>query len=311
VGEYCEVRFDGPPAPDLTDADPLSVRRYRACALPVPTLLSRYLMEFYNTVFAPGHGYVQLNDGLLRVAQSELQFHTRLGDSFMGQQAVRWRQRSVKMQFTGISEKAMDLGITFPIDYVRDWNKEFGGTKGGARYSSVSVRARSKEDISDVIRLIREAGFDIQSRIAEQVSSMVEVLGIILLIISLIVITIAGFNITHTFLMLVLERRREIGLFRAIGATRANIRNVFLLEAGFIGLLAGVLGLLLAFVSSLVFDTMLITLVPAFPYKPTTFFDFQPWIIATAIGFAVVFTVVGAFVPSLRAARLDPVRALQ
>jgi putative ABC transport system permease protein len=310
-GEYCEVRFDGPPAPDLTDADPLSVRRYRACALPVPTLLSRYLMEFYNTVFAPGHGYVQLNDGLLRVAEKELQFQTRLGDSFMGQQAVRWRQRSVKMQFTGISEKAMDLGITFPIDYVRDWNQEFGGTKGGARYSSVSVRARSKEDISDVIRLIREAGFDIQSRIAEQVSSMVEVIGIILLLIALIVITIAGFNITHTFLMLVLERRREIGLFRAIGATRANIRNVFLLEAGFIGLLAGVLGLLLAFVASLVFDTMLITLVPAFPYKPVSFFDFQPWIIATAIGFAVIFTVVGAFVPALRAARLDPVRALQ
>jgi putative ABC transport system permease protein len=173
------------------------------------------------------------------------------------------------------------------------------------------VRAESKEDISDVIREIRAAGFDIKSRIAEQVSSMVAVLGIILLIIALIVITIAGFNIAHTFLMLVLERRREIGLFRAIGATRANIRNVFLVEAAFIGLLAGVLGLLLAVVGSLVFDTMLVTLVPAFPYKPATFFDFQPWIVATAIGFAVVFTVLGAFIPSLRAARLDPVRALQ
>jgi putative ABC transport system permease protein len=311
IGEYCEVRFDGPPAPELVDADPLSVRRYRVCALPVPTLLSRYLLEFYNTVFAPGHGYVQLNEGLLRVAEKELQFTTRLGDSFMGQQAVRWRQRGVRMQITGISDKAMDLGVTFPIAYVRDWNAEYGGTKGGARYSSVSVRAQSKEDVSDVIRLVRQAGFDIKSRIAEQVSSMVEVLGIILVIISLIVISIAGFNIMHTFLMLVLERKREIGLFRAIGATRANIRNVFLLEAAFVGLLAGVLGLLLAYVSSLVFDTMLITLVPQFPYKPATFFDFQPWIIATAIGFAVVFTVVGAFVPSLRAARLDPVRALQ
>jgi putative ABC transport system permease protein len=309
--ENCEVRFDGPPAPELIDADPLSVRRYRACALPVPTLLSRYLLEFYNTVFAPGHGYVQLNEGLLRVAEKELQFTTRLGDSFMGQQAVRWRQRSVRMQFVGVSDKSMDLGVTFPIDYVRAWNKEYGGTKGAARYSSVSVRARSKEDVSDVIRLVRQAGFDIKSRMAEQVSSMVAVIGIILLLIALIVITIAGFNIMHTFLMLVLERRREIGLFRAIGATRANIRNVFLLEAAFIGTLAGVLGLLLAYVSSLVFDTMLITLVPQFPYKPTTFFDFQPWIVGVAIGFAIVFTVVGAFVPALRAARLDPVRALQ
>jgi cell division protein FtsX len=310
-GEYCEIRYGGPPVGQLADADPLSVPRFRACALPVPALLSRYLLEFYNTIFAPGHGYVQLNEGLLRAAEKELQFTTRLGDSFMGQEAPGWRQRNLRMQFVGVSEKSMDLGVTFPIQYVRDWNREYAGAKDGARYSSVSVRAASKEDISDVIRQVRAAGFDIKSRIAEQVSSMVEVIGIILLLIALIVITIAGFNITHTFLMLVLERRREIGLFRAVGATRANIRNIFLLEAAFIGLLAGVLGLLLAYVSSLVFDTMLVTLVPQFPYKPDTFFDFQPWIVATALGFAVLFTVVGAFVPALRAARLDPVRARQ
>jgi len=310
-GEYCEIRYGGPPAGQLAGADPLSVPRFRACALPVPVLLSRYLLEFYNTIFAPGHGYVQLNEGLLRAAENELQFTTRLGDSFMGREAPGWRQRNVRMQFVGVSEKSMDLGVTFPIQYVRDWNREYAGAQSGARYSSVSVRAASKEDISDVIRQVRAAGFDIKSRIAEQVSSMVEVIGIILLLIALIVITIAGFNITHTFLMLVLERRREIGLFRAIGATRANIRNIFLLEAAFVGLLAGVLGLLLAYVSSLVFDTMLLTLVPQFPYKPATFFDFRPWIVATAIGFAILFTVVGAFVPALRAARLDPVRALQ
>jgi hypothetical protein len=71
------------------------------------------------------------------------------------------------MQITGVSEKSMDLGVTFPIEYVRDWNDEYAGTKGAARYSSVSVRAASKEDVSDVIRLIRERGFDIKSRIAE------------------------------------------------------------------------------------------------------------------------------------------------
>jgi hypothetical protein len=289
-GEYCEVRFEGPPAPKVIDDDPLSVRRYRACALPVPTLLSRYIIEFYNTVFAPGHGYMQLNEGLLRVTANELQFQTRLGDSFVGQKAAEWRRRSVRMQITGVSEKAMDLGVTFPIEYVRSWNDEYAGSGGSARYSSVSVRAASKEDVSDVIRLVRATGFDIKSRIAEQVSSMVEVLGIILLLIALIVITIAGFNITHTFLMLVLERKREIGLFRAIGATRANIRNVFLLEAALVGLLAGLLGLMLAYAGSLVF---------------------APWIAATSVGFAVLFTVVGAFVPAIRAARLDPVRALQ
>lgn len=309
--EFCETRFGGPPAPLVADVDPLAVPRERGCARQVPTLISKYLLEFYNTIFAPGHGYMQLNEGLLRVAERELQFRTRLGDSFMGPQAPRWRQRTVEMQIVGVSDKAMDLGVTFPLAYVREWNREFEGSAAGSLYSSASVRAESKEAISDVIRLIRAAGYDIKSRFAEQVSSMIEVLGIILLIISLIVIVIAGFNITHTFLMLVLERRREIGLFRAVGGTRANIRNIFLAEAAAVGLLSGTLGLLLAFVGSLVFDYMLNTGVPQFPYKPATFFDFDAWIVGLSLGFAVLFTVLGAFVPALRAARLDPVRALQ
>jgi len=309
--EFCEVRFGGPSAPLVADDDPLTIPRSMRCARQVPTLVSKYLLEFYNTIFAPGHGYMQLNEGLLRVAEKELQFRTRLGDSFMGPQASRWRQRSVEMQIVGVSDKAMDLGVTFPLPYVQAWNREYQGPSAASVYSSVSVRAESKEAMSDVIRLIRAAGYDIKSRVAEQVSSMIEVLGIILLLISLIVIIIAGFNIAHTFLMLVLERKREIGLFRAVGATRANIRNVFLAEAAFIGLLAGTLGLLLAFVGSLAFDTMLVTMVPQFPYKPSTFFDFRLWIVALSLGFAVVFTVVGAFLPALRAARLDPVRALQ
>jgi ABC-type lipoprotein release transport system permease subunit len=310
-GEYCEIRFGGPRASRVDEGEPLSVPRFRVCAKPVPTLLSQYLLEFYNTVFAPGHGYMQINEGLLRVAETELQFQTRLGDSFMGPKVARWRQRTLKMQIMGISDKAMDLGMTFPIAYVRDWNEEYGTGGSGARYTSVSLRAASKDEVSDVIRLVRAAGYDIKSRIAEQVSSMVAVLGIILLLISLIVIIIAGFNITHTFLMLVLERRKEIGLFRAVGATRGDIRNIFLVEAAAIGLLAGLLGLSLAFVGSLVFDTMLITMVPQFPYKPATFFAFEPWIVGAALSFAVLFTILGAFVPAVRAARLDPVRALQ
>ncbi len=309
--EFCEVRYGGPAAPLVADADPLSAPRERRCARQIPTLVSRYLLEFYNTIFAPGHGYMQINEGLLRVAERELYFRTRLGDSFMGRQSPKWRQRTVEMQIVGVSDKAIDLGLTFPLSYVQAWNREFEGPGAGSLYSSVSVRAGSKEAISDVIRLVRAAGYDIKSRVAEQVSSMIEVLGIILLLISLIVIVIAGFNITHTFLMLVLERRREIGLFRAVGATRANIRDVFLSEAAVVGLLAGTLGLLLAYVGSMVFDTMLATMVPRFPYKPATFFDFNAWIVCLALGFSVVFTVVGAFVPALRAARLDPVRALQ
>ena len=52
-------------------------------------------------------------------------------------------------------------------------------------------------------------------------------------------------NIAHNFFMQVTERRRELGLLRAVGATQADVRRVVLGEAGLIGLIGGILGVLL------------------------------------------------------------------
>ena len=77
---------------------------------------------------------------------------------------------------------------------------------------------------------------------------------------------LAAVNIAHTFFMLVYERKREIGLMRALGATRTDIRSMVLGEASFVGFTGGVLGAGLGFLASRLVDFLAEQALPDFPW---------------------------------------------
>jgi ABC-type antimicrobial peptide transport system permease subunit len=81
-------------------------------------------------------------------------------------------------------------------------------------------------------------------------------------------------------------------------------------EAATLGLLAGLTGIAIAFGASFAFDWISTNYVPDFPYKPETYFDFPWWLLAAAIGFAISFCILGAFLPARRAARMQPAAVL-
>jgi putative ABC transport system permease protein len=110
--------------------------------------------------------------------------------------------------------------------------------------------------------------------------------------------------------MQVSERRREIGLLRAVGATRLDVRLIILGEAGLIGIIGGILGIGVAWLGAIVVDWASATYLPRFPFKPTSYFDFEPWILALGLIFSTVFCVLGGFLPARKASRLQPAQAL-
>jgi len=129
------------------------------------------------------------------------------------------------------------------------------------------------------------------------------------LLISVVIVTISAINIAHNFFMQISERRREIGVLRSIGATRRDIRKIILGESALIGLAGGVLGILVAWGISLLIDWRA-GQAADFPFKPDTYFDFQWWIIVLALGFSMLFCVLGGLWPALRASRMPPAQAL-
>jgi len=127
-----------------------------------------------------------------------------------------------------------------------------------------------------------------------------------------IALFVAALGIVNTMVTSVLERTREIGLWKAVGATNGQVRAVFLLEAAAIGILGGLLGLLLARLAMLPLEGVAARLIQeraTLPWRGDVF-RVPVWLPPTAVLLAAAVSMLAALQPAARAARIDPVRAL-
>jgi putative ABC transport system permease protein len=132
-------------------------------------------------------------------------------------------------------------------------------------------------------------------------------------VVALIALLVAALGIINTMLMSVLERVREIGIMKAVGARELHLRLMFLLEGALVGLIGGLLGLVLGWAVSLPADAWLRSLVESRLNMKLdrSLFAFPPWLVAGVPLFACLTTTLAAYYPARRAARIDPVHALR
>ena len=131
--------------------------------------------------------------------------------------------------------------------------------------------------------------------------------------IAAVALFVAALGIVNTMLMSVLERTREIGVMKAVGAGNGVLQLIFLIEGSLIGLVGGGLGLLLAWGASFPGDMWVRAMVSR-DIKVNlkgTLFVFPPWLMLTVMVFAVLVTTLAAVYPARRAAKIDPVTALR
>jgi putative ABC transport system permease protein len=140
-----------------------------------------------------------------------------------------------------------------------------------------------------------------QKAVISTFSSILQTLTLVLVAIGAISLTVAGIGVMNVMLVTVSERTEEIGLLRALGATRGQILWVFLVEAVMLAGLGGVVGLFVGLGGI----HLLTWLYPAIPASPPS------WAIVAALGVAMMLGGIFGVVPARRAAKLDPIMALQ
>jgi putative ABC transport system permease protein len=278
------------------------------CSDPVPALVSHYLVELFDHAVAPAHGLPPVAGTLIARAQG-VSFEMTLGTSLLGV-ARQGETRKAKIRVVGISPKAIDLGVTLPVEVVRRWNREYAGETAGSRYSSVVVKVADAGDAGHVIDAASRLGLVPHDTRARDVSVLVSGVLALLVLVASVILAVAALNIAHTFRMLVAERLREIGLYRALGASAADIGSWLVSLALLVGALSGLVGALVARGGALIADWRAATDLPDFPFKPDSFFVFPWWIWLLAVAFAAFFALLGALGPARRAARTDPASAL-
>ncbi len=285
------------------------------CHHRVPVLVSRTLVEIYNSNFAPAHGMPKIGamqEAALQGTMKSLRFNIVLGESFVAGSADNLASppQKIEAMLVGISNKAMPIGMTVPIGYVRRWNEAYKGPESARTYSSIVVDLRDRSMLSTFLPWLRENGLDQEESQAERISLVITIVTALFLLIAFTIMFISAVNISHTFFMMLSERRREIGLMRAVGASRLDIWKIVLGEAAIMGLVAGAAGVAAAIGLAKGIDAISTSRLPDYPFKPTTYFAFSPELVALALGFAVLFCVVGASLPARKAASIHPAQAL-
>ena len=174
--------------------------------------------------------------------------------------------------------------------------------------TSVDVVDKAKEDIQEYF----EDKYGKKSMTILTLEQSIEQIGSILGILTIFIVGLAGISlivggvgIMNAMVTSVMERTKEIGLYKALGASSRKILTIFLLEAGFIGLLGGIIGIIIG-----LFGAQLITVIANasnFPIKGVIL----PEIIIGALAFSVIVGMASGFYPARRASKFDPVEALR
>jgi putative ABC transport system permease protein len=180
-------------------------------------------------------------------------------------------------------------------------------------YSSVSARVKSPAQIQAVEDAIKKMGFRTFSLLdaSQSLRTFFKVLDLFLGIFGSLALAVASIGIVNTLVMAILERRREIGVMKAIGASDSDVKKLFFAEAGAMGVLGGVVGVALGWTIGRVINLGTNLYLKSQSLPPDNFWAVPWWLVAAAILFSFLVSLVSGLYPAARAARLDPVEALR
>lgn len=178
-------------------------------------------------------------------------------------------------------------------------------------YDQAVVEVDDMENVAEVQKIINDMGFQASSKAewleqSQKQSSMVQaVLGGI----GAVSLFVAAIGIANTMMMSIYERTKEIGIIKVLGCDMRNIRNMFLLESGFIGFMGGVIGIALSYGISFLVNKFLSGEMLA--GVPGDLSRIPPWLSLSAVAFAILVGMVAGFFPALRAMKLSPLAAIR
>lgn len=233
-------------------------------------------------------------------------------------------RKTYQVRIVGILKESRnegDYSIIMPLSdvtKVNEWvtGKRINRNRDG--YENVIVKVNDVNKVLEVTEQISEMGFNAytpQSTV-QGISNFYLIIQVIFGGVGAVSLLVAAIGIANTMTMAILERTREIGLMKAIGATNNNVLSIFLGEAAGIGFIGGVGGISLGWLAGLAINAVATPILASQAAQwggtPPDSAVFTPvWLPGFAVLFATLIGLISGLYPALRAATLVPVVALK
>jgi len=228
--------------------------------------------------------------------------------------------RDVRLRVGGVLKSTggnQDYNIYIPMSDMTEmltWSRGTRPNWSRDGYSQVLVIAsQDAQTTLNVTNEITARGYFALSTnsIVETLNSTFQVIEAVLGGIASIALLVAAIGIANTMIMSVLERTREIGLMKAVGARNRDIMTVFITEAATIGLLGGIAGVIIGAALAKLIDLIASSVLSSSGTQISTIIAIPLWLPFFSIGFSMVIGLIAGIYPAFRAVQLDPVQALR
>lgn len=222
-----------------------------------------------------------------------------------GFEEVKVLKRDEKYTIKGVVEDENTNYVFFPLKTISDLSI--------AKYDQMKVKVASNEVIEKVRNEIIEKGFLVSSLsdTIDQANKIFKIIQIILALFGFVALIVSAIGMFNTMTIALLERINEIGIMRAIGITRSDIRKLFLLESLIMGFLGGLGGVAIGYLAGEAANVGVNFLAKNFGGQPLDLFYRPLWFVGIIIGFSTVIGFLTGVYPSVRASRLNPLEALR
>jgi ABC-type antimicrobial peptide transport system permease subunit len=230
--------------------------------------------------------------------------------------APRGERQSYQLKVVGISSdgsRSIDVSTPTKLEMKSWWLNDSSILKAPG-YDSATLRAADVNGATELVRRLRKEKLQVQSidAILNAANRIFTVVTAMLAMVSSVALFVASIGIVNTMIMSIYERTREIGTLKAMGASAGDIRAMFMIEAGLIGFLGGVTGLVLSWLLGRGLNHVALWYAKrqSLPLPENLFIITGP-LALEAVFFAILVGVVAGLYPANRAARLDPLKALR
>ncbi len=248
--------------------------------------------------------------------------------SIMQGEKLPFSQESYSFTIVGVAER-MGMGGFIPVrsdvymppgpaegmkkislTNIRDFFQPAEKLKG---YSAVTIKVASVKYIDPIKEQMEAKGLKTFALIDQlkEIKTAFLFMDMFLAAIAMIAITVSTLGIINTMVMSILERYREIGIMKAIGASDKDVKKIFFFESGMIGFLGGIFGLALGWVVSMLINQVANYFMAKQGAPYVHFFSFPWWLCLGAVAFSILVSLAAGLYPAVRAARVDPVVALR
>ncbi|MCI0518943.1 MAG: ABC transporter permease [Chloroflexi bacterium] len=243
---------------------------------------------------------------------------------------IKWLQdgtevkKSIPIRITGViaeSRGESDYSLYMTLEEVTAMNEWFMGrriNRGRDGYSMAVVKVEEVSEVLDITDQIIALGYQAYTpqSFVQGINSFYVILQVIFGGVGAIALLVAAIGIANTMAMAILERTREIGLMKAIGATNRDVLSVFLGEAAGIGFFGGLGGVLVGWSAGQVLNVLALAYLAGQSAQtgapPPSVAVYTPlWLPVFTLIFATVIGLISGLYPALRAATLIPVNALK